>query len=175
MFHEVKPARARGFTLVESLVALGIIAVLAAIAAPSFSDFVHEQRLSTTMGQLVGDLRFARTEAIKRNGRVLFCPRAAAGSTICATNTTNWQNGWLVCYDANGDDQCDASQATDVNPMRVGSVHPDLRLTGGGMMRFMPIGTTTAAVSLTLTGDWSNSSTRTGSVALTGFVSSRKN
>ena len=164
-----------GFTTMEVLVALTIVAILAALAVPSLSGFVNEQRLGSTMGQLVNDLHFARTEAIKRNSRVLLCARQA-GSTACAA-VPDWSNGWLVCYDANSDDQCDASGAADPNPMKVANRLPDtLQLASvAAFVRFNPIGTSSGTTTLNLAGTWTGSTSRTGTVATTGAVSSRKN
>src|SRR5436190_15124939 len=69
------PRRMRGFTAVEVLMSLAVLGILAALAAPSFRDFANEQRLSGAVGGIAADLQFARTEAIKRNARVLMCAR----------------------------------------------------------------------------------------------------
>lgn len=159
----------------ELLVALTIVAILAGLAVPSFRDFVNEQRLVSSMSQLINDLHFARTEAIKRNSRVLVCARQS-GSNACAT-TPDWKSGWAVCYDANGDDQCDTGNATDPNPMRVGNrLHESLQLAGStALIRFNPVGTSNGTTTLSLSGTWAGSSSRTGTVGTTGAVSSRKN
>jgi len=169
------PPNASGFTTMEVLVCLAIVAILAGLAAPSFRDFVNEQRLASTMGQLTNDLNFARSEAIKRNARVLLCARKP-GATTCA-NTPDWQNGWLVCYDANNDDECDASAAQDPNPVRVANLlGAQLSLSGSnGVVRFNPIGSSGAVSTLTLTGTWADSTTRIGTVAASGSITTRKN
>ena len=169
------PLVTNGFTALELLIALAVTAVLAALAVPSLSQFANEQRLAATMAQLTADLNFARTEAIKRNARVLVCARAA-GTNACSTQP-DWQNGWVVCFDGNSDDACDASAAQDPNPLRrAGAVHPRLRLAGStSLVRFNAVGSSNGGATLTLTGDWTGSSVRTGSVATTGVVASRKN
>lgn len=54
----------RGFTLVELMIALAVVAVLLTLAAPSFYDFILMQRLKGINAQLITDMQFARSEAI---------------------------------------------------------------------------------------------------------------
>lgn len=161
-----------GLTLIELLVVLTIAGVLAAVAAPSFSSLINSMRQTSTMTQLTGDLNRARGEAIKRNQRVLLCVRDS--DTACGAGT-NWQNGWLVCYDENQDGACDASTATNPNPIVVHpALHSTLTLTGNAaFVRFNPSGTqgTGAAATLALAGTWSGAITSTASVAATGNIS----
>ncbi|MBC3870498.1 GspH/FimT family pseudopilin [Undibacterium oligocarboniphilum] len=74
-----------GFTLVEMLTAIAIMAILSAIAAPAFRDFIAGQKIKTATYDLSYTLTFARSEAIKRNSNVTIA--AASGG---------WQNGWAV-------------------------------------------------------------------------------
>ena len=69
--------------MVELMIVVAIAAILATIAVPSFSDFINNTRLTSTMTQLTGDLNRARSEAIKRNSWVLVCARSTTtrGST----------------------------------------------------------------------------------------------
>jgi prepilin-type N-terminal cleavage/methylation domain-containing protein len=59
--------RRRGFTLVELLVVVAVIAVILTLAAPSFRGMIEMQRLRSVTAQLVTDLQFARNEAVQRN------------------------------------------------------------------------------------------------------------
>jgi len=61
---------AAGFTLVELLVTIIIVAILAALAAPSFREFVASQRVKTASFDVMSLLTLARSEAIKRNSSV---------------------------------------------------------------------------------------------------------
>lgn len=71
--------RRRGFTLVELLVAIVVIAVLLVLVAPAFQQFIVEQRMKGINAQLVTDLQMARAEAVSRGtiGRVVFGSNSA--------------------------------------------------------------------------------------------------
>lgn len=64
----MKAARppASGFTVVELLIVVAVVAVILTLAAPSFSSFILMQRLKGINAQLVTDLQFARSEAVSR-------------------------------------------------------------------------------------------------------------
>jgi type IV fimbrial biogenesis protein FimT len=82
---------ARGFTLTEMLAVLMIVAVLGALAAPSFATLIRGQRVRTAASDLASALVFARSEAVKRNTDVTV-------SNIGAS----WNEGWQVTYDDGG-------------------------------------------------------------------------
>lgn len=155
-----------GVTMIELLIVLSIAAILAAMAAPSFNDFIANTRLTSTMSQLTGDLNRARSEAIKRNQRVLVCIRNSTG-TDCGTGT-NWQSGWLVCYDPDKDGLCDTTSASNPNPIVVHQALPSaLTLTGGSnLVGFNADGTGTAS-SLNMT---YGTRSRTANIVATGNI-----
>ncbi|MDO8789968.1 MAG: GspH/FimT family protein [Sulfuritalea sp.] len=178
----------RGFSLIELMIAIAIAGIFIALAAPTFADFIRESRLSSTIGVLASDMDFARTEAIKRNGRVLFCAKAATTDTCTGAVGTaaSWANGWLACFDAVdntsgaavSDDICDAATTvatvvTDPNPMRVGNALPSgvTLQVGTGIVRFNGVGAPNAAATFTLTSDTGGvTSSRIATVAATGHV-----
>jgi type IV fimbrial biogenesis protein FimT len=57
----------RGFTLVELMAVLAVVAVIVTLAAPSFTRMIEMQRLRGVQAQLVTDMQFARSEAVSRN------------------------------------------------------------------------------------------------------------
>ncbi|MGR9072882.1 MAG: GspH/FimT family pseudopilin [Gammaproteobacteria bacterium] len=62
--------RQRGLTLIELLIAVGVVAVLLALAVPSFSGLIERKRLEGATEKMVADFQFARSEAIKRNTEI---------------------------------------------------------------------------------------------------------
>ena len=60
-------SRASGFTLIELMVTLGVLAILAVLAAPSFSDFIDRYRLRGAVDDAVSLISNARAEAVKND------------------------------------------------------------------------------------------------------------
>lgn len=76
--------KARGFTLIELMIAVVVVGVLAAAAMPSFSSFIAAQRIKTTSFDLMSTMIFARSEAMKRNNIVNVSYVAASNEIIVA-------------------------------------------------------------------------------------------
>lgn len=89
----------RGFTLLELMAALAIAAIVFALAVPGLGGWMAEQELQDRAEALLHALDLARSEAIKRGGRVDVCP----GSGDCSAGTMPWEAGWRVVPDAQRD------------------------------------------------------------------------
>lgn len=74
-----------GFTLVELMVTIAIVAVLATIAVPSFSELTASQRVKAAASNLHISILRARSEAIKRDESVELVPIAGG-----------WAKGWVI-------------------------------------------------------------------------------
>lgn len=84
-----------GFSLIELMVVVSIVAILTTLAAPSFVDMLRRNRLSAAASALQVSLSLARSEAVKRgaDARVTVAANTAAGV---------WTNGWTVFVDGTG-------------------------------------------------------------------------
>jgi type IV fimbrial biogenesis protein FimT len=92
----------RGFTLLEALVVLALLAVLLSLAAPSLQGLRQKHQMQSQAEQLQASLLLARSEALRRQQRVTLCARASAAHAgpECATVGT-WAQGWVVFVDGN--------------------------------------------------------------------------
>lgn len=80
--------RSRGFTLVELLIVIALVAVILAIAAPSFTSTVAKKRLEGVAAELATDIQYARSEAAQRNAAVGVVFESNC-YTVYALGTTN--------------------------------------------------------------------------------------
>lgn len=99
----------RGFTMIEVLVVVALVAVLAALATPSLRAFMARRAADSAVTALAGDYRLARSEAIKRSSIVTIC-RSPNGLTCGSGGPPgSWHDGWLIITDANGNAQLNGS------------------------------------------------------------------
>lgn len=82
-----------GFTLLEMMIALAVLAILATVGIPSFSAARASSRLTAVANEFVATVQLARSEAIKRNRVVKLC--VSTDGETCAASV-NWNNGWVV-------------------------------------------------------------------------------
>ena len=118
----------RGFTLIELLVVIALVAVMAALAAPSFRDFIVRRKLESVASDFQADIMKARTVAMNKNICVTMCRSANAGNTnpTCSAGS-DWQPGWIMFINP----ACDsAANAVPTDPNDPANPSPRLNLIG---------------------------------------------
>ncbi|CAK0743890.1 type IV fimbrial biogenesis protein FimT [Gammaproteobacteria bacterium] len=108
-----------GFTSLEMMVTVSVLAILLAIGVPSFQSIIRNARIVTHTNDFLISLVFARNEAIKRGRRVVACK---SKNNICQTDSSGWEQGWIIFVDF------DNNSVLDTNDILLRAHGP---LTGG--------------------------------------------
>ena len=103
-------ASSAGYTMTELVITMAIVAILAGIGIPSFKYVTTSNRIAAEINGLLGDLQFARSQAVKEGQSVTVCSSSNGTSCTGAGAGTAWQHGWIVFLDANGNKQVDAGE-----------------------------------------------------------------
>ncbi len=119
--------RSRGFTLPELMTALAISGILVAIALPSFSNLIANQRARALSSDLMSSLALVRSEAVKRNTDMVLVPKVGG-----------WEAGWTIAHPT------DASVLLDSHEKVTGAT-----ITGPVEVVFQPNGRTRSAGTVT--------------------------
>lgn len=113
-----------GVTLLELIVVLAIFGILLVIGMPSFAAYTSNSRLTSATNALVSSLLLARSEAIKRNSRVVLCKSA---NGLACSISGGWHQGWVVFHDANNNADLDTGEAVVLHQAELSG---GVRLTG---------------------------------------------
>lgn len=98
---------AQGTTLIDLLIGVAVMAVLVRMTSPAMSSVMDSLRLTAASNTFLSALHLTRSEAIKRNSRVVLC-KSATG-TSCAVDG-GWGQGWVVFHDANNNAALDSGE-----------------------------------------------------------------
>ena len=114
-----------GFTLLELVVTIAILAVLTSLALPSFNSVVANNRLATAANETLAAMMLARSEAFRSGRRVVVCTSSNA-STCDASGA--WSDGWIVFVDADSDGDRNGAETV----LRVGPAVSGMTISGAG-------------------------------------------
>ena len=132
-----RPRSARGFTLIEMMVTVVLLAILMALAFPAMSEWVRNSRIRTVADALQNGLRLAQTEALRRSRQTVFSLTAdtnpADGLTAVA-NGANWSVNFVPLLTGEEDD------ATFIQGGGLTGLAPDVRITGPATLCFNSLG-----------------------------------
>lgn len=85
----------RGYSLLELMVTIGVLAILSAFAMPSLRDFIRRNRAIAQSNAIMADLQLARGQAAATRSYVSVCPRANKTDNTCDTGGS-YDLGWVV-------------------------------------------------------------------------------
>ncbi len=87
-----------GFTLIELIIVVALAAIMMTLAVPSFQNIAANNRITSHTNELVMAISMGRSEAVKRNVRVILCrsANATAPAPQCGGSANTWTSGWLL-------------------------------------------------------------------------------
>ncbi len=121
----------RGFTIIELMMALLVLALLISVAVPSFGSFINNNRITSQANNFHAAILYARSEAVKRNRDVFMCWSGnPAAASPCGSSGTGWADGWVMFADEDEDGAYDANELIRSHDGITGGA--SLTETGGG-------------------------------------------
>jgi type IV fimbrial biogenesis protein FimT len=86
-----------GFTLLEFMFAIALLAVLVGLGVPGLTDFVRSSRMSSAANDIISDFALARSEAVKRGVPVTLCK--SQDGAVCDEDDEDPFNHWIIFVD----------------------------------------------------------------------------
>jgi type IV fimbrial biogenesis protein FimT len=99
--------RQTGFTVIELMVTVTILAIVMVIGAPAMRDMLARNRIVGQASDLTADLQLARAESNRRGFRVVVCKSSDLAG--CSSSGT-FADGWIVFVDANSNSAVDTGE-----------------------------------------------------------------
>ena len=138
----IKSVHQQGFTLIELMITLAVLAVILSLAAPSFVTFINNNRVTGATNDLIASFSLARIEAIKSNATALIQSK---------NGSADWAGGHRIGIDLNNDgDILDANELL----RNVDAPHSSVTMTSASSalseVSYKPNGGVTAVTTITI-------------------------
>jgi len=129
--------KAYGFSLIQLLTALAIIAITTSLALPGYRTFTARNQAAAVVNEMLNQLRFARTEALAKGLYVSVC--AIGEEDTCGED---WNKGVYVFNDPDADGEID-NAGDIIRIFSQGKMRGTLTMNGGlfNYINFTPMGT----------------------------------
>ena len=124
-------SRGRGFTLIELMFVIVVLAILVTIAAPSMRDMLIATQVRGAASDLYESVILARSEAIKRSASVDVVPTGG-----------DWTTGWKVMVGATVVETREAAPNVTITPNTTGNVTYKLDGRVSSAVRSLTVSTT---------------------------------
>lgn len=95
------PLQTRGFSLVELIIGVSILAILGGLAAPAFTSMWLDSQRTTAVNGFVRSVFLARSTALTTGRTVTIC--RSTDAQTCSHQTDDWQAGWIVFVNSDDD------------------------------------------------------------------------
>lgn len=105
--HRPTPRRNAGFTLIEAVIALAIVAILAGASLPNLGQMMARSQMTSAVNGFVAGFQQARMRAVTRAAQVVACP-SDDGRTC--RGGLDWSRGWLIFDDDNRNRRLDEGE-----------------------------------------------------------------
>jgi len=89
------------------MITMALMSIVLSLGVPELHGLIADSRMVTGVNDLVRDANAARSEAVKRGGRVTLCTSNDAAT--CGA-LGDWASGWIAFVDTNGNATMDAGE-----------------------------------------------------------------
>ena len=120
--------REGGFTLLELMVTIAILAIVLSIGVPSYRGVIMDNRMAAQANLFATSIKLARSNAVKYQRSATVCSSSNFDAAVptCSSNA-DWSNGWIVWVDKDRDATTDANEVISV----FGPIHNASTLSSG--------------------------------------------
>lgn len=111
---------AKGFTLIELMITIALVAIILGLGVPYFRTTITENRLAAETNNFIASINYARSAAAKYNQSVTMC--ISSGGDACLDSAIGWEEGWIIFNDLDRDGVLDSGAGENI--LQIGQALP---------------------------------------------------